>query len=57
MMHDYEFFSLQFMFVLPILGVLMDVYAWNVFRATLASQWDKNCALNPPKKCFSDLSF
>ena len=30
MKHDNEFFSVQFMFVLPILGVVMDDSDWNV---------------------------
>ena len=47
-MQDYEIFSVQFIFVLPILGVVMDDFDWNRFFEASGSQWDENLGLKPP---------
>ena len=57
MIYDYEIFPVQFEFNIPVLGVLMDVWDWDVFRATLASYWNEFRALNQPPTMISVFSF
>ena len=57
MMHDYEFFLIQFAFMLPNPCVLMVVFDWNVFSNLQGSYWNRNSALNRPGSVLSVLTF
>ena len=56
-MHDYEIFLIQLAFMLPILGVWMDVCDWDVFRGPWGSYWTKSWDLNRLVEVFTVLTF
>ena len=51
-MHDYEFFSVQGRFIVPILDVLMNVFDWKSFSEPPGRCLNNYYALNHPAKVF-----